>query len=140
VQEALRAVRQEQREDAVVDPRFKGLLSAGRYRLGHRGGRLWQLAGGTPLRLVAFLGNFQTACDGSGLKEGKAVTLLHCFVTSEVLGVLQRAKDDHASWQLTYKRAVRALLNEYLDKDDLVDHLQSLMQAPQEKWEDEHGF
>jgi len=32
------------------------------------------------------------------------------------------------------------LLNEYLDGDDLVDHLQSLMQATQEKWEDEHEF
>jgi len=55
-------------------------------------------------------------------------------------GVLQGAKDTHASRQLTYKRAVRALLNEYLDGDDLVDHLQSLMQASQEKWEDEHEF
>jgi len=68
------------------------------------------------------------------------VTLLQYFVTSEVLGVLQRAKDEHASRQLTYKRAVRALLNEYLDVDDLVDHLQSLMQASQEKWEDKHEF
>jgi len=66
------------------------------------------------------------------------VTLLQYFFTSEVLGVLQRAKDTHASRQLTYKRAVHALLNEYLDEDDLVDHLQSLMQASQEKWEDEH--
>jgi len=54
--------------------------------------------------------------------------------------VLQRAKDTHATRQLTYKRAVRASLNEYLDGDDLVDHLQSLMQATQEKWEDEHDF
>ena len=53
---------------------------------------------------------------------------------------LQRAKDTHASRQLTYKRAVRALLNEYLDGNDLADHLQSLMQASQEKWEDEHEF
>jgi len=99
-----------------------------------------QFAGDTPLGLVAFLGIFQTACDGSGLNEGMAVTVLQYFVTSEVLGVLQRAKDTHASRQLTYKRAVHALLNEYLDGDDLVDHLQSLMQASQEKWEDEHEF
>jgi len=99
-----------------------------------------QLAGDTPLGLVTFLGNFQTACDGSGLNEGTAVTLLQYFVTSEVLGVLQRAKNTHATRQLTYKRAVRGLLNEYLDGDDLVDHLQSLMQATQEKWEDEHEF
>ena len=97
-----------------------------------------QFAGDTPLGLVAFLGDFQTACDGSGLNEGTAVTLLQYFVTSEVLGVLQRAKDEHASRQLTHKRAVRALLNEYLDEDNLVDHLQSLMQASQEKWKDEH--
>jgi len=138
----------------VVDPRFKGLESAERYRLAQRGGRLHlprgnsirgiragvkafmhtsrQFAGDTPLGLAAFLGNFQTACDGSGLNEGTAVTLLQYFVTSEVLGVLQRAKDEHASRQLTYKRAVRALLNEFLDEDNLVDHLQSLMQASQE--------
>jgi len=97
-------------------------------------------AGDTPLGLVTFLGNFQTACDGSGLNEGTAVTLLQYFVTSEVLGVLQRSKDTHGTRQLTYKRAVRALLNEYLDGDDLVDHLQSLMQATQEKWEEEHEF
>jgi len=97
-------------------------------------------AGDTPLGLVAFLGNFQTACDGSGLNEGTAVTLLENFVTSKVLGVLQCAKDDHASRQLTYKRAARALLNEFLDGDDLVDHLQSLMKASLEKWEDEHEF
>jgi len=42
--------------------------------------------------------------------------------------------------QLTYKRAVRAWLNEYLDADDLVDHLQSPMQASQEKWDDAHEF
>jgi len=162
VQEALRAFRREQREDTVVDPRFKGLLSPEWYRLAQRGGRLHlprgnsirgiradvkalmhtsrQFAGDTPLGLVAFLGNFQTACDGSGLNEGTAVTLLQYFVTSEVVGVLQRAKDTHASRQLTYKRAVHALLNEYLDGDDLVDHLQALMQASQEKWEDEHEF
>jgi len=144
----------------VVDSRFKGLESAERYRLAQRGGRLHlprcnsirgiradvkalmhtsrQIAGDTPLGLVAFLGDFQTACDGSGLNEGTAVTLLQYFVTSEVLGVLQRAKDEHASRQLTYKRAVRALLNEYLDEDNLVDHLQSLMQASQQKWKDEH--
>jgi len=68
-------------------------------------------AGDTPLRLVTFLGNFQTACDGSGLNEGTAVTLLQYFFTSEVLGVLQRAKDTHTTRQLTYKRAARALLN-----------------------------
>jgi len=68
------------------------------------------------------------------------VTILQYVVTSEVLVVLQRAKDEHASRQLTFKRAVRALLNEYLDGDDLVDHLQSLMQASLEKWEDEHEF
>jgi len=97
-------------------------------------------AGDTPLGIVTFLGNFQTACDGSGLNEGTAVTLLQYFVTSEVLGQLQRAKDAHTTRQLTYKRAVRALLNECLDGDDLVDHLQSLMQATQKKWEDEHEF
>jgi len=99
-----------------------------------------QFALDTPLGLVAFLGNFQTACDGSSLNEGTAVTLLQSFVTSEVLGVLQRAKDAHASRQLTNKRADRALLNKYLDGDDLVVHLQSLMQASQEKWEAEHEF
>jgi len=41
--------------------------------------------------------------------------------------------DTHASRQLTYKRAVHVLLNGNLDGDDLVDHLQSLMQASQEK-------
>ena len=90
--------------------------------------------------LVAFFGSFQTACDGSGLKEGTAVTLLQFFVTSEVLGVFQRAKDTHVSCQLKYKRAVHALLNEYLDGDDLGDHFLSLMQASLEKWEDEHEF
>jgi len=131
----------------VVDPRFKGLLSPARYRLALRGGRLHlprgnsirgiradvralihtsrQFAGDTPLGLVTFVGNFQTACDGSGLNEGTAVTLLQYSVTREVLGVLRRAKDTHATRQLTYKRAVRALLNEYLDGDDVVDHLQS---------------
>ena len=155
VQEALRAFRREQREDTVVDPRFKGLLSPERYRLAQRGGRLHlprgnsirgiradvkalmhtsrQFAGDTPLGLVAFLGNFQTACDGSGLNEGTAVTVLQYFVTSAVLGVLHRAMDTHASRQLTYKRAVHALLNGNLDGDDLVDHPQSLMQASQEK-------
>jgi len=162
VQKALRPFQREKREDTVVDPRFKGLLSAERYRLAQRGGRLHlqrgnsirgiradakalmqnsrQVAGDTPLGFVAFLGNFQTACDGSALNEGTAVTLLQFFVTSEVLGVLQRAKDEHASQQLTHKRAVRALLNETLDGDDLVDHLQSLIQASKEKWEDEHEF
>jgi len=145
VQEVLRAFRREQREDTLVDPRFKGLLSPARYRLAQRGGRLHlprgnyirgiradvkasmhtsrQFAGDTPLGLVTFLGNFQTACDGSRLNEGTAVTLLQYIVTSEVLGVLQRAKDTHASRQLTYKHAVHALLSEYLDGDDLVDHL-----------------
>ena len=47
--------------------------------------------------------------------------------------MLQRAKEAHGSLQPTYKRAVRALLNEYLDGDDFVDHLQSLMQASQWK-------
>ena len=134
MQEALRAFRREQRQDIEVDPRFKGLLSPERYRLVQRGGRLHlprghsirgihadvkallhtsrQLAGDTPQELVAFLGNFQTACDGSGPNEGTAVTLLQYFVTSEVLGVLQRAKVCHTSRQLTYKRAVRALLKE----------------------------
>jgi len=162
VQEALRAFRREQREDTVVDPRFKGLLSPARYLLALRKGRLHlfrgnsipgiraddrglmhtsrQFAGDTPLGLVTFLGNFQTACDGSGLNEETEVTLLQYFVTSEVPGVLQHAKDTHATRQLAYKRAVRALLNEHLDGDDLVDHLQSLMQATQEKWEDEHEF
>jgi len=130
VQKALRAFRREQREDTVVEPRLKGLLSPALYRLALRGGRLHllrgnsilgihadvravmhasrQFAGDTPLGLVTFLRNFQTACDGSGLKEGTAVTLLQLFVSSEVLGVLQRAKDEHATRQLTYKRAVRA--------------------------------
>jgi len=98
VQEALRTLRQEQRKDTVVDPRFKVLLSPARYRLAQRGVRLHlprgnsirgiradakalmhtsrQFAGGTPLGLVTFLGNFQTACDGSGLNEGMSVTLL----------------------------------------------------------------
>ena len=89
MQEALRAFRREQREHTVVDPRFKGLLSAERYRIAQRGGRLHlprgnsirgiradvkalmhtlrQFAGDTPLGWVAFLGNFQTACDGRGL-------------------------------------------------------------------------
>jgi len=49
---------------------------------------------------MALLGNFHTACDGSGLNEGTAVTLLQYFVTREVLGVLQRAKDTHDSRQL----------------------------------------
>jgi len=104
--------------DTVVDPRFRGLLSPKWYRLAQRGGRLHlprgtsirsiradvkalmhtsrQFAGDTPLAFVVLLGNFQTACDGSGLNEGTAVTLLQYFVTSKVLGVLQRAKDDHA--------------------------------------------
>jgi len=161
VQEALRAFRREQRENTVVNPRFKKLLSPKRYRLAQRRGRRHlprgnsisgiradvnvlmqtsrQFTGDTPLGIMAFLGNFQTACDGSGLNEGTAVTLLQYFVTSEVLGVLQRAKDTRASRQLMYKCAVRALLNEYLDGDDLEDHL-PLMQATQEKWEDEHEF
>jgi len=89
VQKALRAFRREQRKDTVVDPRFKVLLSAERYRIAQRGGRLHfprgnsirviradikalmrtspQFAGDTPLGLVAFLGNIQTACDGRGL-------------------------------------------------------------------------
>jgi len=99
-----------------------------------------QFAGDTPLGLVTFLGNFQTTCDGSGLNEGTAVTQLQYFVTSEELGVLQCAEATHTTRQLTYTRAVRALRNEHLDGDDLVDHLQSLMQATQEKWEDEHEF
>jgi len=37
---------------------------------------LLQFAGDTPLGSVTFLGNFQTACDGSGLNEGTAMTLL----------------------------------------------------------------
>jgi len=162
VEEALPAFRREQREDTVVDPRFTGLLSPARYHLALRGGCLHlprgnsirgiradvnvlmhssrQFAGDTLLGFVTFLGNIQTACDGSGLNEGMAVTLLQYCVTGEVLGVLQRAKDTPATRQLTYKRAGRALLNEYLDADNLVDHLQSLMQAIQEKWEDEHEF
>ena len=146
----------------MVDPCFKGLLSAARYRLALQGGRLHfprgnsirgiradvkalmhtsrQFAGDIPLGLVTFLGNFETASDGSGLNEGTAVTLLQYFVTREVLGLLHRAKDTHASRQLTYKRAVRAPLNEYLDGDYFVDHLQSLMRATQEKWVDEHEF
>ena len=68
------------------------------------------------------------------------MTLLQYVVTSEVLVVLQRAKDTHASRQRMYKRAVRALLNENLDGDDFLDHMQVLMQASQEKWEDEHEF
>jgi len=162
VQKALRAFQWEQREDTVDDPRLKGLLSPKRHPLAHRGGRLqpprgnsirgihadvkaWmhtsqQFSGDTPLRLLAFLKNFQTACDGSGLNEGTAVTLLQYFVTSEVLRVLQRAKEGRASRHLTNKRAVCALLNEYSNGDHLVDHLQSLMKASHEKWEDEHEF
>ena len=68
------------------------------------------------------------------------MTLLQYFVTNEVLGVLQRAEDAHATRRLTYKGVVRALLNGYLDVEDLVDHLQSIMQASQEKWEDEQKF
>ena len=83
---------------------------------------------------MAFLGNVQTASDGSGLNEGTAVILVLLFVTSEVHEVLQRAKDGHSPQQLTFKRAVRALLNEDLDGDVRVDQLQSLMQAFQEKW------
>ena len=82
-----------------------------------------EFAGDTPLGLVTLLGNVQTDCDGSGLNVGTAVTLLQYFVTKQVLGVLQRAEDTHAWRQLTVKRAVRALLNEDLDGDDLVDHL-----------------
>ena len=160
MQEELHPFRREQREHTEVDPRFEGLLSRARYRLALRAGRLHlprgnsirgiradvkalthtsrQFAGDTPLGLVTALGNVQTACDGSGLSEGMAVTLLHYFVTSEVLGVLQRAKDTHTTRRLTYKRVVVALRNGYFDGDDLVDHLQSHMQATQEKWEDEH--
>jgi len=94
----LRAFRREQRDDTVFDPRFKGLLLPERYRIAQRGSRLHisrgntirgiradvkalmhtsrQFAGDTPLGLVAFLGNFQTACDDSGLNGGTAVTLL----------------------------------------------------------------
>ena len=36
----------------------------------------------TPLGLVTFLGKFQTACDGSGLNKGTAVTLLQYFFAS----------------------------------------------------------
>ena len=115
VQEALRAFRREQQENTVVEPRFKGLLSPERYRLAQRRGRLHlprvssiphiradvkalihtsrQLASDSPLGVVAFLGNVQTACDGSGLNEGTAVNLMQYFFTSEVPGVLQRAKD-----------------------------------------------
>jgi len=122
VQETLRAFQREQREDTVVNPRFKELLSPKRYRLAQRGERRHlprgtsisairadvnalmqtsrQFTGDTPLGIMAFLGNFQTACDGSGLNDGTAVTLLQYFVTREVLGVLQRAKDTHASRQL----------------------------------------
>jgi len=162
VQEALRASRREQREHTVVDPRFKGLLSPELYILAQRGGRLRlppgdsirgiradvktlmrtsrQLAGDFPPGLVAFCENFQTAGDVSSLKEGTSVKLLHYFITNQVLGVFQPDHDTHTARQLTYKRAVRAILNEYLDGDDLVDHLQSLMRASQEKWEDEHAL
>ena len=139
MQEALRSFRREKREVTGVDPRFMGLLSPERHRLAQRGDRLHlprgnllrgiradimaliptsrQFAGDTTLGFVAFLGKLQTACHGSGLLEGTAVILLQYFVTSEVLRALQRAKDIHISRQLTYKRAVRALLNEYLDWD-----------------------
>jgi len=162
VREALRAFRQEQREDTVVDFRFKGLLSPARYRLALRGGRLHlprgncirgiradvtalmhtsrQFAGDSPLGLVTFLGSFQMAFDASGLNEGTAVALLQYFGTSGALGVLQCTKDTRASRQLTYKRVVRALLSAYLDGNDLVDHLQSHLQATEGKWEDEHEF
>jgi len=92
------------------------------------------------MALVAFLGNVQTACDGSGLKEGTAVTLLQYFVTSAVLGLLQRAKDTRTSRQLTYRREARALLRESLDGHSLVDNLQSLMQASRDMWEDKHDL
>jgi len=113
VKEAVRAFRWEQLENTVVDPRFKGLLPPLRYRLAQRGGRLHiprgdsilgirayinvimhtsrQFAGDIPLGLETFLGNFQTACDGSGLNEGTAETLLQHFVISDMLGVFQRA-------------------------------------------------
>jgi len=48
----------------------------------------WKFAGDTTLGLVAFHGNSQTACDGSGLNDGTEVTLLQYFATSEVLGVI----------------------------------------------------
>jgi len=54
--------------------------------------------------------------------------------------VLQRAKDTHASQQLTCNRAVRTLLNEFLDGDDLEGHPQSHVQACKEKWEDGNKF
>lgn len=65
------------------------------------------------------------------------MTLLSCFVTSEVLVVLQRAQDARASRQLTCKRAVRALLNEYLNENESVDHLQAFMQASCRKCKDD---
>jgi len=34
-------------------------------------------AGDTPLGWFKLFGGFQTACDGSGLNEGTALTLLH---------------------------------------------------------------
>jgi len=104
VQKALRACRLEKWEDTVVDPRFTGHLSPERYRLVQRGGRLHlprskssrgiradvkalkhtsrQCAGDAPLGLVTFLGKFQTACDGSGLNKGTAVTMLQYFFAS----------------------------------------------------------
>jgi len=162
VQKLLRSFRRDHREDTVVDPRFKGLLSPERNRLAQAGVRLHfprgnsnrgiyadvkalmhtsrQLASDTSLGLVALLRNVQRACDPSGLKEGTSVTLLQYLVTIEVLGVLQQAKETRTSRQLTYKRELHALLSETFNGENLVDDLQSLMQASRKMWEDEDDF
>ena len=54
--------------------------------------------------------------------------------------MLQCSKDIHAWRQLTYKREPRALLSESFNGENLVDDLQSLMQASRKMWEDEDDF
>jgi len=162
VREALHAFKREQQEDAVVDPRFEHLLRKGTYRLARRGGRLHVSRGQslrtvrgdvralmqtskvygaeTPLGLIDFLRRIRTAASGADLNEGTAVTLLQYFVSPVVLGTLHRVEEEHPDRPLSYVAALRALIAEHLDGDDLVKHLHALMQATQEKWEDEHKF
>jgi len=155
VHEALRAFKREQQEDAVVDPRFKHLLRTGTYRLARRGERLHVPRGQSlrtvhgdvralmqtakvyaaeaPLGLIDFLPRFRTAANGADLNEGTAVTLLQYFVSPVVLDTLHRAEEEHPDRPLSYVAALRALIAEHLDGDDLVEHLHALMQATQEK-------
>ena len=159
IQEALRAFKREQQEGAVVDPRLKQLLRTGTYRLARRGGRLRAprelslrtvrgdvralmqtskvYVAETPLGLIVFLRRFRTAANGAEINEGTAGTLLQNFVSSVVLGTLHRAEVEHPDRPLSYVAALRALITEHLDGDDLLEHLQALMQATQEMWEDE---